>query len=54
MWLMGGRVFEDGAGTFRVADLRVEGNRIAEIGRAPAGAEGIDLAGAWLLPGFFD
>jgi imidazolonepropionase-like amidohydrolase len=53
MWLKGGRVYER-AGAFRIADLRIEGNRIAEIGRAPAGAAGIDLAGAFLLPGFFD
>ncbi len=54
MWLTGGQVYDVDNGVFETADIRVANGRITEMGTAPAGAEGIDLAGAYLLPGFID
>ena len=55
MWLKGGRVYDQRKRAFRPGDIRIEGNVIAEIGKAPRGAKGaVDLDGAYLLPGFFD
>jgi imidazolonepropionase-like amidohydrolase len=54
MWLTGGRIYDVHAGTFHAADLNIERGRIAAVGRAPKGAEAIDLDGLWLLPGFID
>ena len=55
MWLKGGLIYDHVKGVFRAADIRIDGNRIAEIAKAPQSATGaIELDGAWLLPGFFD
>src|SRR5215475_4433243 len=55
MWLKGGRIYDSAARAFRAGDLEIVDGRIAAIGgRAPPGADSIDLDGAWLLPGFFD
>ena len=46
-----------GAAPVRPAMIRIEGDRIAEVGtkvRVPAGARVIDLGGATLLPGLID
>lgn len=40
--------------TLRQADVRIRGERIAEIGEGLDGEECIDLAGSYLLPGFID
>ncbi len=55
MLFQNGRVFT-AAGRFEEVDVRVNGDRIAEIGeRLPAnGEETVDLAGKKLLPGFID
>jgi cytosine/adenosine deaminase-related metal-dependent hydrolase len=53
--LRGGSVVTmDAARTVRVADLLVDGDRIARIGRirAPRGADVLDCAGKAVLPGF--
>lgn len=51
-------LFESGTvvlGEGRVADrLLIEGGRVADAGTDAAGAERVDLAGGWLLPGFID
>lgn len=55
MWLTGGKIYDVNEGAFRPGDMRVENGRIAEIGKAPSHvADASDVAGAWLLPGFFD
>jgi imidazolonepropionase-like amidohydrolase len=54
VWLTGGRVYDVHEGRFAAGDLRVEDGRIAEIGKAPGGADAVDLDGAYLLPGFID
>ena len=55
MWLKGGRIYDHRKGGFCAADVRIEANAIAEIGKAPRRAKGaVDLDGAYLLPGFFD
>jgi putative selenium metabolism protein SsnA len=44
------------AGGFRVADVLVEGDRVAAVGEGQAawGADVIDAAGCWVLPGLID
>jgi imidazolonepropionase-like amidohydrolase len=54
MWLRNGSLFDVDTGRFKPGDLRIESGRIAEIGRAPRAGPGIDLDGAFLLPGFID
>jgi imidazolonepropionase-like amidohydrolase len=54
MWLKGGQVYDVDRGVFDAGDIRIENGLIAEIGRAPSGAGGVDLEGAFLLPGFID
>lgn len=57
IWLRGGRCYDVAAGRFTVGDIRIEGGRIAAIagGGRPAGDDRtIDMAGAFLMPGFID
>lgn len=55
MWLAGGQVYDVHNAEFASTDIHVENGRIVEIGKAPTtGAEVVDLAGAFLLPGFID
>ena len=51
--LGGGRIF-DGTGTPADADLAIEDGRIVDVGPGLDGDERLDVAGATLLPGFFD
>jgi imidazolonepropionase-like amidohydrolase len=56
-WLTGGNVYDVEAGTFRRADIAIDGDRIASIvvDAKPAGGDRvIDVRGAWLLPGLID
>ncbi|UQN08891.1 amidohydrolase family protein [Deinococcus sp. QL22] len=58
IWIKGGMLI-DGTGTpGRLADLLIEGERIARIsgpgGPAPAGAEVVDATGLTVAPGFID
>ncbi len=52
-FVKGGRVVTP-AGVLDDAWLKVEGDRISEIGRGAAPAPTIDLGGEWVLPGFID
>lgn len=55
MWVKNGQVFDVHSGTFSTADIHIEKDRIAGLGKAPAGGENdVDLEGAFLLPGFID
>ena len=56
VWLRGGRLYDVAAGRFAAGDIRIEGERIAAIagGRAAGNDSVIDMAGAFLLPGFID
>jgi N-acyl-D-aspartate/D-glutamate deacylase len=57
MWLIrGGTVFDGTGAPGRLADVRVAGGRVVEIGeRLEAdGAEVVDAAGCWVTPGFVD
>jgi imidazolonepropionase-like amidohydrolase len=57
LWLMGGQVYDVEAGSFRRADIAIDGARIAGIvdgGRPAAGDTVRDMTGAWLLPGLID
>lgn len=56
MLLRNGQVFDTSTGAFAAADVRIEGGRIAEIGRGldAGGGDVADMAGAFLLPGFID
>jgi dihydroorotase len=57
LWIRGGRLLDPASERDEVADLLVEGGRIAAIGAAPADlgdAEAIDAAGCWVAPGFVD
>ncbi len=62
-WLVGGQVFDTESGTFRRADLGIDGGRIVTIsdgthrpGTADAtdATDVIDVSGMWLLPGLID
>ncbi len=54
VWLVGGQVV-DGTGRDPYgADVCVEDGRIAAIGRAPAGAEVLDVQGCTVTPGLID
>src|SRR5215813_5711590 len=54
--LKGARVIDPGQGIDTVTDVEIGGGRIVRVGsgRVPAGAEIIDLAGAYLSPGWID
>jgi N-acyl-D-aspartate/D-glutamate deacylase len=57
MWLLrGGTVFDGTGAPGRLADVRVAGGRVVEIGERlePDGAEVVDAAGCWVTPGFVD
>ena len=56
IWIRGGRLLDPASGRDEVADLLVEGGRIAALGPGiEAGdAEVIDASGRWLAPGFID
>ncbi len=57
MWLIrGGTVFDGTGAPGRLADVRVAGGRVVEIGARlePDGAEVVDAAGCWVTPGFVD
>ncbi len=54
-WLLAGaRLLDPGADLDRVADLRLEDGRIAEIGEGLQAARRVDLKGRILCPGFVD
>ena len=56
-WLAGGNVYDVEAGSFRRADVAVDGQRITAIASDAKPASGdrvVDLHGAWLLPGLID
>jgi imidazolonepropionase-like amidohydrolase len=56
-WLVGGQVYDVEAGSFRRADVGLDGDRIATIAdgaRRASDDEVIDVSGAWLLPGLID
>lgn len=57
IWIRGGRLLDPASERDEIADLLVEGGRIAAIGGAPADpgdAEQIDATGCWVAPGFVD
>jgi imidazolonepropionase-like amidohydrolase len=56
-WLMDGQVYDVAAGTFRAADIGIEGDRIVVVGSGTQRAlddEVVDASGLWLLPGLID
>jgi len=57
-WLTGGHVYDVDSGSFRRADVEIDGDRIGLIvdGGAELGRDDdvIDVDGAWLLPGLID
>jgi imidazolonepropionase-like amidohydrolase len=57
-WLTGGQVYDVDSGSFRRADVEIDGDRIGLIvdGGAELGRDDdlIDVDGAWLLPGLID
>jgi dihydroorotase len=54
--LTGAHVIDPGQGINAVADVEIAGGRIVRVGSGgvPAGAEVVDLAGAYLSPGWID
>lgn len=50
----GGRVFDGSGADPFPSDVAVDGERIVAVGPGLDGDEGVELAGATLLPGFFD
>lgn len=50
--LANARVYTGGG--FTATDLTIDGELIAGLGPAPAGARALDLAGSYLVPGFID
>ncbi len=54
--LRGGRVFDPAAArpVDQVADVRISGGRIVEIGRGLVGARIIDVRDLWVVPGLID
>jgi imidazolonepropionase-like amidohydrolase len=56
-WLAGGRVLDVHTGTFGVADIGIDDDRISVVAATPrrdADDDVIDVAGMWLLPGLID
>jgi len=56
-WLVNGNVLDVRSGRFEQRHVKIEGERIVEVAHAlpvKRTADAIDLAGAHLLPGFFD
>jgi dihydroorotase len=56
MLITGGRVIDPASGRDEIADVLIEGGRIAGVGQfeAPSGAEVIDAAGKIVSPGWID
>ena len=55
--LKGGRVVDPASGIDALADVLVEGGRIAKVGtglKAPEGAQAVDAAGRVVCPGLID
>ncbi|WP_158844041.1 amidohydrolase family protein [Saccharothrix deserti] len=52
--LAGGSVFDVRSGEVSQADVVVEGERIAAVGRGLDADEAVDCAGSLLVPGFID
>jgi dihydroorotase len=52
--LAGGTVFDPAAGTSRVADVAVTGDRVARIAPGLSGTETVDCTGAYVLPGLVE
>lgn len=52
--LKGGRIIDPAAGRDHVADVRVSGDRIAEVGKGLSADTTIDAAGLIVAPGFVD
>ncbi len=52
--LRGGRVIDPGSGTDRVADVLIEGGKVASVGPGLAGDAVIDVSGMVVGPGFVD
>lgn len=55
--LKNGRIITVSGGTIDGGDILIQGTKIARVGQglaAPAGAETIDLAGRWVMPGIID
>ncbi len=54
--LEGGRVVDPSTGTDAVRDVRIAGGEVVEVGQGldPDGAEVVDCAGLWVMPGFVD
>lgn len=52
--LAGARVFDPETGEHLRADVRLDGDRIAEVGLGLDGAERVDCAGGLLIPGLID
>jgi dihydroorotase len=52
--IRGGRVLDPGRGQDTVADVLIEGGRIAKVGAALAAAQVIDASGLEVCPGFVD
>lgn len=56
-WLVGGQVYDVSTGSFRTADVGIDGGRIVTIGegaRRASDDEVVDVSGQWLLPGLID
>ena len=56
-WLLNGRILNVHTGAFEQRQLRIDRDRIAEIAstfQRSADGDVVDLAGAYVLPGFFD
>jgi len=55
--LKNGHIITVSGGTIDGGDILIQGTKIAQVGQglpAPAGAETIDLAGRWVMPGIID
>jgi dihydroorotase len=52
--IRGGRVLDPGRGLDTIADVLIEGGRIAKVGAALAAAQVIDASGLVVCPGFVD
>ncbi len=55
LWLVGGQVYDTERQRFERADVALDGDRIVAVAGSPvAGAEPIDVAGQFVLPGLID
>lgn len=56
-WLVGGQVYDVYAGSFRRADIGIDGDRITAIvpaARVAGDDDVVDVSASWLLPGLID